>query len=186
MVTPEPKVFNYVVSCWALGCRNIEGGYALIDVSSSVTVISWIASKHNAYCVGRVCMFKAWNIQGMKRRPPTWIAESLPQAPWPCWIRDASNVTRNSFCVSIMDQVHNDTPHGHCKEQHLNANYRNPGLPWQNGRTKSFNSRFSDEYQSKRCSTQCEKCAPYLKNTATTTDRITPYYLGLINVELRI
>jgi putative transposase len=31
-----------------------------------------------------------------------------------------------------------------CKEQHIQANYCDPGSPWQNARLESFNSRIRD------------------------------------------
>ena len=42
-----------------------------------------------------------------------------------------------------------DTSRDWCKELNIQANYCDPGSPWQNGRLGSFNSRLRDELQTR-------------------------------------
>ena len=42
-----------------------------------------------------------------------------------------------------------DTSRDWCKELNIQANYCDPGSPWQNGRLESFNSRLRDELQTR-------------------------------------
>ena len=49
------------------------------------------------------------------------------------------------LCMDNGPEFIADTLRDWCKEQHIQANYCDPGSPWQNGRIESFNSRLRDE-----------------------------------------
>ena len=61
-----------------------------------------------------------------------------------------------------------------CKEQNIQANYCDPGSPWQNGRIESFNSRLRDELLTREVFDSMGESVSCLNNTATTTTITAP------------